>query len=239
MKFICDKCKKEFEKPQRKRARYLKGIHKHKFCSWKCYLKWRGPRKKRNYKKEYQRRKEKPDYKEQGEEYRKRNREKILKQRRRYYQENRDKIRREDKKRAKTPKYRKQRREYMKRRADVNPKIRINNSISTYIGISLKGKKAGAKWETLVGYTLEDLVKHLQSKFDINMSWQNYGSYWQIDHIRAQSLFNYNSSEDPEFKKCWALKNLQPLEKIENIKKGNRPSVTKLAVNKAALKRSF
>ena len=27
--------------------------------------------------------------------------------------------------------------------------------------------------------------------------------------------------KDPEFKKCWALKNLQPLEKITNIKKSN------------------
>ena len=26
----------------------------------------------------------------------------------------------------------------------------------------------------------------------------------------------------PNFKKCWALENLQPLEKIENLKKGSK-----------------
>lgn len=54
------------------------------------------------------------------------------------------------------------------------------------------------------------------------MNWDNYGSYWHIDHIKPISLFKYETAEDPEFKKCWALDNLQPLEKIANLKKGNK-----------------
>ena len=54
------------------------------------------------------------------------------------------------------------------------------------------------------------------------MNWKNYGSYWHIDHIKPKTLFNYSSPEDKEFIKCWSLSNLQPLEKITNIKKGNR-----------------
>ena len=54
------------------------------------------------------------------------------------------------------------------------------------------------------------------------MTWDNYGSYWWIDHIKPRSLFKYEKPEDKEFKECWALKNLQPMEKIANIKKGNK-----------------
>ena len=86
---------------------------------------------------------------------------------------------------------------------------------------SLKGNKAGRKWEILVGYTLQDLIEHLENLFDDKMKWENQGSYWDIDHFQPKSLFYYKTAEDPEFRKCWALSNLQPLEHIENIRKSN------------------
>ena len=86
---------------------------------------------------------------------------------------------------------------------------------------SLRGKKEGRRWESLVGYKLKDLIMHLEKQFDENMSQVNYGSYWWIDHIKPRSLFNYTIPEDKEFKECWSLGNLQPMEKIANIKKSN------------------
>ena len=87
---------------------------------------------------------------------------------------------------------------------------------------SLKNKKSGKKWEFFVEYNLEQLIKYLEKKFDEKMNWDNYGKYWAVDHIKPKTLFTYNSENDLEFKQCWALKNLQPLEKIQNIKKGNK-----------------
>jgi len=113
-----------------------------------------------------------------------------------------------------------QRRAYIKRKN--NPKCRVDDSMRILIWRALKGKKAGRKWEILVGYTIEDLAKHLESQFDDKMTWDNYGNYWEIDHIKARSLFYYESPEDLDFQKCWALENLQPLEKIANRQKGNR-----------------
>jgi len=101
----------------------------------------------------------------------------------------------------------------------LNPKFRVDHNLSRHIEKALERKKAGRKWEKLVGYTLEDLIKHLESKFDNKMTWENYGSYWDIDHIKPKSLFHYKNPEDPEFKKCWALENLQPLEHTANMKK--------------------
>ena len=103
-----------------------------------------------------------------------------------------------------------------------NPKYRIDTNMGYIMWIVLRGKKEGRDWENLVGYSTEDLMKSLESKFDNKMNWNNYGSYWEIDHIKPKSLFKYTTAEDPEFKKCWALENLQPLEKIANMKKSNK-----------------
>ena len=107
------------------------------------------------------------------------------------------------------------RKKYERMRA--NPKSKLNDNIGNSIRIALKGKKAGRHWETLVGYTLNELIGHLEFLFDELMSWQNYGSYWHIDHIKPQSLFTID-----EFKQCWALDNLQPLEAIANMRKSNK-----------------
>lgn len=53
------------------------------------------------------------------------------------------------------------------------------------------------------------------------MNWNNYGSYWWIDHKKPIAAFNYTIPEDQTFKDCWSLANLQPLEKIKNMKKGS------------------
>ena len=108
-----------------------------------------------------------------------------------------------------------------KRKRKFSYKRKLNDCIGSAIRTALHGKKAGRGWESLVGYTLKDLIKHLENLFDENMSWDNRGSYWQIDHIKPQSLFYYENAEDPEFKKCWELKNLQPLEAMENRSKSN------------------
>ncbi|GAG78004.1 unnamed protein product, partial [marine sediment metagenome] len=37
-----------------------------------------------------------------------------------------------------------------------------------------------------------------------------------IDHKIPVSVFNFSKAEHMDFKKCWALKNLQPLWAIDN-----------------------
>jgi len=110
---------------------------------------------------------------------------------------------------------------YFKQLRRENPKFRLDQNMANLIGRSLRGKKAGKRWEFLVDYTLNDLMEHLEGQFDIKMNWDNYGNYWHIDHIKPRSIFKYTFSEDKEFKECWALKNLQPLEKIANLRKSN------------------
>jgi hypothetical protein len=101
-----------------------------------------------------------------------------------------------------------------------NPFFRIHRALSKQIWAFLKGKKGGRKWESLVGYTFNDLQTHLESQFAPEMSFNNYGSVWEIDHKKPLSWFEFNSDED--VKEAWALKNLQPLPLSVNRSKGNR-----------------
>ena len=53
----------------------------------------------------------------------------------------------------------------------LNPINRVNNNIRSTMHHALKGKKGFRKWEDLVGYTLEDLIKHLTPLLKGEMIW--------------------------------------------------------------------
>lgn len=116
-------------------------------------------------------------------------------------------------------------REYLKTRRKErilnDPRFHLDCHLSTLIYQALRRFKAGRHWEKLVGYTLDDLIIHLEAKFNKNMSWDNYGSYWHLDHVKPKSWFQYKTAEDIEFKECWSLNNLQPLQADLNLRKNN------------------
>ena len=112
--------------------------------------------------------------------------------------------------------------EYAKKRKKENPKLKLDNNVSNIIWRCLKGNKMNKSWKYLVNFTLQDLTHHLEKQFDDKMSWQNYGSYWHLDHIVPKSWFPYETAEEQAFKNCWGLANLQPLEAKENWSKNNK-----------------
>lgn len=106
-----------------------------------------------------------------------------------------------------------ERRDYDRKRYQENKLCRLT---SNAIYRSLKGAKSECHWEDLVPYNLEQLKQHLESQFTPSMNWNNYGSYWEVDHIIPQNLFKFESYTDREFQICWSLNNLRPLEKYLN-----------------------
>lgn len=122
-----------------------------------------------------------------------------------------------------TLQFKDRKRRYRKKCRQNDPIFRMRENISNAILKALKkGKsnKAGQSIMQFLVYTIGDLKVHLQDKFDKNMTWYNYGSYWHIDHIIPQSDLPFTSMEDDNFKKCWALANLRPLEAKQNMKDG-------------------
>ena len=109
----------------------------------------------------------------------------------------------------------------MRERRAKNPRMRVDDRVSAMIRQALRARKGGRKWESLVGYSLSDLMAHLEKNFTDGMSWENIGD-WHIDHIRPRVSFVFSSPEDAQFKECWSLNNLQPLWAQENLRKGQK-----------------
>ena len=100
-------------------------------------------------------------------------------------------------------------------------KFNLNSKISKSVRKSLKGNKAGRHWESLVGYTVKDLKKRLQSTMPEGYNWQDFlQGKLHIDHITAKKYYNFTKYEHIDFKNCWALSNLQLLPAEENLIKG-------------------
>jgi hypothetical protein len=97
----------------------------------------------------------------------------------------------------------------------------LSKNLSRQIRKSIHKNKDGYHWEYLLGYTLQDLIIHLEKQFKDGMSWENMG-LWHVDHIKPVSSFSFNSYEDLEFKRCWSINNLQPLWALENMRKSNK-----------------
>lgn len=92
----------------------------------------------------------------------------------------------------------------------------INYGLFKAINSAFKGTLDKSIYFDYLDYTIKDLMKHLESQFTPEMNWNNYGSYWEIDHIIPISTFCLKSLEDEKFKICWSLNNLRPLSKTEN-----------------------
>jgi predicted nucleic acid-binding Zn ribbon protein len=101
----------------------------------------------------------------------------------------------------------------------------IANRIRGQVRQALKcrGFKKTNKTFLLLGYTKYELKEHLESYFteESGYTWDNM-SKWHIDHIRPIASFDFDSTDHPDFKKCWALNNLQPLWAADNMSKGNK-----------------
>lgn len=181
-------------------------------------------------------------------EYRKENRAKLNKQKCEYYAKNKDKLRKYKTewieknpdaylKYYLTQKQKGNRKEYQKNKYKNNIDYKIKVFISTKIYRTLKSQNVSKnrnKTLDYLQYSLKDLKKHLEAQFENWMTWKNHGKYiannwddnnpltwtWQIDHIVPQTDLPYKSMDDENFKKCWALENLRPLNAKQNVLDG-------------------
>lgn len=104
---------------------------------------------------------------------------------------------------------------------DSNYKLR--GHMRTRISNALKrnGAQKATNTVNLLGCTVPELKKHLESKFIEGMTWDNYGmSGWHVDHIIPCASFDLTNEEQQ--KKCFHHTNLQPLWAEDNMKKSDK-----------------
>ena len=117
----------------------------------------------------------------------------------------------------------KYKRDYERKRRAEDPKYRLGIRTRTAVWQLLKERNINKTNKTfiLLGYTIEELMIHLEKQFTEGMTWDNYGE-WHVDHKKPMALFKFTSTDDEEFKECWCLDNLQPLWELDNLSKGTR-----------------
>jgi len=95
---------------------------------------------------------------------------------------------------------------------------RAGRQVRDCIRAALIGGTSIARAEGYLGCTIDEYREHIQSGFQDNMSWENYGE-WHIDHIKPSSSFDLTVQE--EVLECFNFTNTQPLWAVDNLKKGD------------------
>jgi hypothetical protein len=113
-------------------------------------------------------------------------------------------------------------REWNKNKYHTDPSFRIKHVTSARIFEALKTYQTLKRDRTIeyLGCTMEEYTQYLEYSFTSEMSWDNYGTYWEIDHIQPVDSFDLNIEEN--LYKCFHYLNTQPLEKDKNREKSNK-----------------
>jgi len=221
---VCNKCK--VEKPLdcfTKSSKFLDGhLNRCAQCNQTYYLqnKEKILKKSKEY---YNKNKEKILVKDK--QYYIENKETLRTKHKTYYNENKEDILERSKQYSKT--HRKEInariRLYSKNREKIDPVYKINRRLSNAVYQSLLrrgGSKKGMSFFNCVGYTPKQLKEHLERLFSPSMTWENYGTTWEVHHIIPKAYFYFTTITDPQFKICWHLANLMPLNKEINNSMG-------------------
>mgnify|MGYP001132378696 CR=1 FL=1 len=112
-------------------------------------------------------------------------------------------------------------RKYQQEKRDTDPKWKIMKNLRTRISTAIRGSRKSASTVSLLGCSVDELNKHLESQFTTGMTWDNYGYYgWHVDHIKPCASFDLTL--DSEQKKCFHYTNLQPLWAKDNMNKSDK-----------------
>lgn len=147
-------------------------------------------------------------------EYQKR-RESHLAYRKAYYEQHREAIL----EKTRTEEFRKDRNAKKKIRRQNDVQFRICESLKIRIHEVLKEYKTTSS-NYLLGCTKGHIMKWLEYQHGDKIDWNNYSSYWHIDHVIPLDFFDMTSKEEQLI--CFNWMNLRPLEKGSNMSKSSK-----------------
>ena len=156
-------------------------------------------------------------------EYNKKNKEKNKEYKKKYYELNKDTIKLYNDEWVKNnPGYQGK---YHKERMKNDPIFHISQKLRARLRDYLKKNKITKNNKTydIIGCTPEELKNYLEEKFYHGMCWEN-RKLWDIDHIIPLS----SAKTIEEVERLSHYTNLQPLWRIENLKKSNKKTPNNL-----------
>ena len=151
------------------------------------------------------------------------NREEYRRKSRERYHNNIEECRHKSNEYAKRPEVKEKINNRMKYRRHNDVLFMLKTRMRKYVIRCVHSKRDKHTFDIL-NYTPEQLRNHLESQFIDKMDWNNYGTYWNIDHIKPLSAFNF-FNEDGTInydivKEANALMNLRPILTSDNSIKG-------------------
>ena len=158
-----------------------------------------------------------------GKKYYENNKDKIRARHKKYYKKNTDKMLAQHKKYyqkySKRPEVKDRRNKRQKQRLKTDVNFRLKVTLRSRLQQALKRNTKSASTLALLGCSVDHLKKHLEKQFQPGMTWNN-KSKWHVDHIVPCNSFDLT---DPyEQQQCFHYSNLQPLWKSENLSKGGK-----------------
>jgi len=140
--------------------------------------------------------------------YKENNREKVIIANIKYRKENAEKITNS--------------RRILRQKYSEDPRFRIMHNTQSRVRHYLKsnGQTKNIKTEELIGCNNQYLKEWLEYQFDDTMSWNNYGQYWHIDHVKPCNSYDATCHDD--LKECFNWRNMRPLKGSENISKSSK-----------------
>jgi len=116
-------------------------------------------------------------------------------------------------------KYRETRNRWRRKQYKNNPAYRIANTCRAKIHTSLRRQKVNKSNRslTLLGCSWKFFKSFLEAQFENGMTWDNYGSYWNIDHRIPVSSFDLKISENQA--KAFHYSNCKPMVSVQNFSK--------------------
>jgi len=128
--------------------------------------------------------------------------------------------------------YRDKQNAYKRTRYDNELNYKLQTVFRNRVRGFIKGgsKKGNDKYEALLGCSWDTLRIWIESNFVGEMTWENYGTLWHIDHTMPCSVFDFTIEENR--KVCFNWSNLFPMLGEENISKSNKIDMALVTKNK-------
>jgi hypothetical protein len=110
----------------------------------------------------------------------------------------------------------------MVERYHTETEFRLKAILRARLSQVIKSKNATKSCHTLelLGCTVQQLKEWIEFQFYDSMTWDNYGTYWHLDHCRPCCSFDLIDPDQQS--ECFHWSNLTPLRADKNISKGNK-----------------
>jgi len=109
-----------------------------------------------------------------------------------------------------------------KNRRNNNTQFKLSGNIRNRVRMALKRQNVAKFHNTfeLIDCSPLYMKQWLEYQFNSDMTWNNYGSYWEIDHVLPCAFFDL--SKRKEQLTCFNWRNCRPCKKIENNLKNDK-----------------